>query len=71
MRTYLDYLSDYEDKIMLLELIMDEMNPECGLPADMDRWSNEKISDEEMIQKLLPLCKLLNRLFFDHAPLET
>ena len=32
------------------------------------RWHNEMMTNKECIEKLLPLCKLLNKLFFDYGP---
>lgn len=67
----LDKLKQHVDLVALLGLIHDELNPECGVPAEIYGWAYGEMSDKEMIQTLLPLCKLLNRLFFEHAPLET
>lgn len=67
----LNKLNQHTDLISLLGLIYDELNTECGLPADIRGWAYGQISDKEMIQKLLPLCKLLNQLFYNHSPFET
>lgn len=55
----------------LFDLIGEELDAEQGLPADYYNWERCRITDEQFKHRLLGLCKLLNRLFFDHAPLET
>lgn len=71
MKCYLDFMSDYEDKIMLLQAIGDELNTEHGVSRDIGYWYEGRITDKQLVEKLLPLCKLLNRLFYNHPPFET
>ncbi len=55
-------MMDRED---VLACIADEI---ACLEAAVFNYVNFSINDDMFAQELLPLCKLLNRLFFDYGP---
>lgn len=58
------------DISFLLSEIRDQMQDfqcsDCGGFDYFHSWEWDKMSNSEMIERLLPLCKLLNRLFFEY-----
>lgn len=63
-----------EDEIELLKLIHDEMNNEYDTFFVLDSYlygEDSAFTLKGVMQDLLPLCKLLNRLFFEYAETNT
>ena len=58
----LDEIGDAIDEIV---------NPDDAICNRYFSWHYGSMTNEELKQHLLPICKLLNKLFFTHGPIDS